>query len=179
MSSRPSNLHSSAPRIAKLMFSPDRFVTYTRNSGWEHIHIREFICKMVGAEQRIFPTKAGVCFTPGRLRTLLCTISEIDRHLSNPRNEKYKEFLGSGIYVTVDTNGVDLRRHWVLPGQKDLTPSEKGIYLPIPQWVALKQKLGELLTQYPHLDQINPRICDDLMEIMSCEDCFVFGWQLD
>ena len=176
MASRPSNLLSS-PQVAKLMFSPDRFIVYSRNNGCEHIHIREYICKIIGAEQRIFPTITGVCFTPGRLRTFLDMISEIDMCMNNPTSGKM--FLGSGMYVTADENGVDIRRYFVRTGQKIETPSEKGIYLPRPQWITLKQKLMELLTQYPHLEFSNPRICDDLMEIMFCQDCFVFGWQMD
>lgn len=178
MASRSSTILSS-PQEAKLMFSPDRFIVYRRNNGYEHIHIREYICKMIGAEQRILPTTKGVCFTPGRLRTFLDTINEIDFHVNNPTSVKFKGFLGSGMYVTADEHGVDLRREWVRTGQKIEVPSELGIYLPISQWITLKQKLVELLTQYPHLEFSNPRICDDLMEIMSCQDCFAFGWHME
>src|ERR1700743_1356388 len=57
-------------------FAPGRFLVYSRFNKQDLVHIREYA--VIG--DRAYPTKKGVCFTPGRLRALLNVIEDIDEH---------------------------------------------------------------------------------------------------
>src|SRR6267154_2328532 len=58
-------------------FAPGRFVVYSRFNDRDWVHIREYL--IMG--ERTYPSKNGVCFTPGRLKALMNRFKEIDEQL--------------------------------------------------------------------------------------------------
>src|SRR6267154_3047320 len=114
----------------------------------------------------------SLCFTPGRLRALRNRIGAIDEAL-NQRNaaENYKDHLGAGIYVSVDNNGVDLRRHWYSEERCEIVPAKNGIFLSALEWTSFKLKLNELLTTHPEL--VDAEECFHI-GTMDCRECMPF-----
>ena len=161
-------------------FAPGRFLVYSRFNKQDLVHIREYA--VIG--DRAYPTKKGVCFTPGRLRALLNVIEEIDEHRKQ-QNAKvfykvqqitYKTYIGAGIYATVDDkfDGVDLRRYWLPEGKVETVPTKAGIYLPSTQWEALKEKLQELMIVRPELTLAEGCLHQNQMS-MDCRECSPFA----
>lgn len=163
-------------------FAPGRHLVYSQFNGKDLIQFREYA--VMG--ERKYPTKKGVCLTPGRLRALMEIFDDIDEQLKQQKSDasykvqssSYKSHLGAGIYVTVDTkfSGVDLRRYWVPEGQLSIVPTKNGLYLPSSQWSSLKEKLGELLIARPELSIAEQCYHDNQMGMMDCRECLPFGW---
>ena len=164
-------------------FAERRRLDLTRFNGQDLIHVREYVM----GEKREYPTKIGVCFTPGRLKALCRNIEEIDEELRQ-RNANasykvdrgevvYKAHLGAGIYASVNNkfNGVDLRRYWVPEGQLTAVPTRNGIYLPEYQWRALKIKLNELMCIHPELTVAEECFHQNQMDMIDCHECMPFG----
>jgi len=134
-------------------FMPKQYLSFSRFNGQDFIHIREY--ETTG--ERMYPTKKGVCFTPTQLMRLLNLFEEINerrRHQSSIAFYKmpYKNHLGAGFYVSInECDGVDLRHYWRPKGASKAVPTKNGIYLPPPEWTALKEKLNELLLLHPEL----------------------------
>ena len=85
-------------------FWPGRRLTLSNFNGRTLIHIREYA--LMGDKE--YPTKKGVCFTPGRLSVLREKIDLIDAMLmlnANPilktGEPTYREHLGAGIYASI------------------------------------------------------------------------------
>ena len=169
-------------------FAWGRRLLLSRFNGQVLVHVREF----VSMGEREFPTKKGVCFTPGRLSVLRGKIEEIDEALRQQETNAsygveagptlYKVHLGAGIYASVSENynGVSLRRYWVPEGQLSAVPTRNGIYLPASQWRALKVKLEELMNAHPELREAKECVNshDSHMEMVECRECMPFGWTL-
>jgi len=164
-----------------VQFVPGRYLTFARFNDQDFIHVREYAM----TEEHTIPTKKGVCFTPGRLRALLNVIEEIDEQMKQ-QNAKaeykvpqtaYKSHLGAGIYASVDGkfHGVDLRRYWMPEGTRDIVPTKNGIYLPSTQWIALKQKLNELLLLHPELTLAEQCFHQNQMGQFGCSECDPFN----
>jgi len=167
-------------------FFPGRRLSLSTFNGQQYIHIREYI-ELNG---KLYPTKKGVSFTPGRLSVLRSNIGKIDLALQQQEvNASYsvnvggvllKVHLGAGIYATVseEFKGVSLRRHWMPEGQNEPVPTKNGIYLPTAQWNSLKIKLDELLATYP--DLLIAESCNfthqNQMGMLDCNECCPFGW---
>jgi len=166
-----------------------RLVLSTFN-GKVLIHVREYMLE----GEREFPTKKGVCFTPGRLSILRRKIGEIDEALRQQEINasynvtydgvtlSYKAHLGGGIYASVNGKyfGVSLRRYWIPEGQQEIIPTKNGIYLPKSQWSALKRKIEDLLIAHPELVDAQGCISshDGQLEAMECRECMPFGWMM-
>jgi hypothetical protein len=169
-------------------FYPGRRLTTSVFNGQFLIHVREYM--RMG--DRDYPTKKGVCFTPGRLKLLREKMGEIDLALTQQEvnascgvalvesTNLFKTHLGAGIYVSVDEkySGVDFRRYWI-PERKDvIVPTRSGIFLPISQWASLKQKLDMLLAAHPEL--LDAKECalshDNQFGMIGCHECMPFGW---
>ena len=165
----------------KLSFAPGRYVVYTQYNNQTQIHVREYETKtLLNGDHHEYPTKKGVCLTPQRLKVLRNKIVEIDENL-NQRNENtvYKTHLGAGIQASVDKfNGVDLRRYWIPQGQPSIVPTKSGIYLPAVQWKSLKEKLNELVSAHPELDDVEECFHQNQMEIYDCHECQPFGYPI-
>src|SRR6267154_792486 len=58
-------------------FAPERLLVYSRFNDRDLIHVREYVTRGT----RTYPTKKGVCFTPGRLSVLREKIDLIDAML--------------------------------------------------------------------------------------------------
>ena len=171
-------------------FAPGRFLVYTRFNGREFIHIREFAIK----DGREYATKKGVCLTPGRLRALRERVTLIDDILAQLETNTayiipvkrgdplFKEHLGGTIFATVSENylGVNLRRYFQPPAQNIQTlPTKNGIYLPLAQWVSLKAKLNQLITEYPELnsaEECHTTHGGNQMDYFGCRECTPFGY---
>jgi len=128
-----------------------------------------------------YPTKKGVCFTPGRLKTLRNKLDEINENLKNHSDilTAYKAHIGAGIYVSIDKfNGVDFRRHWIPEGHPCIVPTKRGIYLPAVQWRMFKEKLNELLNQFPSIAAAEECFHQNQMELIDCRECLPFGWMM-
>ncbi len=167
----------------KLLFAPGRYLVYSQFKGQFQIHVREYNHKTMsnGMGQCEYPTKKGVCFTPGRLKVLINKIEDIDGYLNKKpkESEPYKTHLGAGIYASIDKfNGIDLRRHWIPEGQSEIIPTRRGIYLPVAQWNSLKDKLNELQAIYPELDTAQECFHDNQLELIDCRECLPFGWMM-
>src|SRR6267154_1538038 len=137
-------------------FSSGKRLAYSQSKEQILIYIREY----------------SLCFTPGRLRALRNRIGAIDEAL-NQQNaaENYKDHLGAGIYVSVNNNGVDLRRHWYSEGQCAIIPARNGIFLSTSDWIVFKLKLDELLYACPELVDVEE--CFHL-GMMNCAECMQF-----
>ena len=83
------------------MFAPGRYLVYSQFKGQYQIHVREYAHKTMsnGMGQCEYPTKKGVCFTPGRLKMLRNRIEDIDEYLKekSKESEPYNTHLGAGI----------------------------------------------------------------------------------
>ena len=168
-------------------FWPGRRLTLSNLNGQTLIHVREYA--LMGDKE--YPTKKGVCFTPGRLSVLREKIDLIDAMLmlnANPilktGEPTYREHLGAGIYASIseEYQGVSLRRYWLPDGQQTIAPTKNGIYLPEKQWTALKLKLDELIAAHPEL--IEAVACNNAhggnqMETFECHECTPFGWMMN
>ena len=175
---------STAERAFDGTFAPGRRVALTKYDGRDLIHVREY----VRDEEREYPSKVGACFTPARLRALMCKIEEIDEQLRQQNANSaymvdqgevtYKTHLGAGIYASVNSrfNGVDLRRFWIPPGQLMTFPTKNGIYLPSSQWRALKLKLEELIHAHPEIVASEGCFHQNQMEALDCRECMPFGF---
>ena len=144
-------------------FSSGRRLVYSRVNEQILIYIREY----------------SLSFTPGRLRALRNRIGAIDealnqRNVSENYNFLYKDHLGAGIYVSVDNNGVDLRRHWYSEERCEIVPAKNGIFLSALEWTSFKLKLSELLTTHPEL--VDAEECFHI-GTMDCRECMPF-WTL-
>jgi len=130
-------------------FSPGKHLVLSVFNGQTMIHIREYV-RMFDRE---YPTKKGICLTPGRLKVLQGKIGEIDAVLNQQEvnasygvsidgGTLYKAHLGAGIYASIANNftGVSLRRYWVPDGQLEVVPTKNGIFIPVSQWKWLKVK---------------------------------------
>jgi len=170
-----------------VVFHPGRRLVSSPFNGQNLIHIREY----VRMGEREYPTKKGVCFTPGRLKVLQGKISEIDEALKQQEvnssynvllegGSLYKYHLGAGIYVSISEKfkGVDLRRYWLPEGQHAVVPTKNGIFIPTSQWTALKLKFNELFIALPEL--LNATECinshDNQLGLLDCHECMPFGW---
>jgi hypothetical protein len=183
-----SNQAGDAQGELKLMFAPQRYVVYTRFRDAVLVHIREFAAKTSGSSAAgvsEYPTKKGVCLTPGRLFMLRSKLNEIDEHLKlqNIPNSQpppaYRCHIGNGIYISTGGQGfncVDIRRYWVPEGQATIAPTRRGICLSPHYWNLMKEKLHELLVIHPELDAALPCIHDAQEEMMQCRECMPFGW---
>lgn len=169
---------TSAQGEIKLMISPGRYVVYSRFSNMDLIHIREYCTRLMSdeLEQCEYPTQKGVCFTTQRLKALMNRMGDIDEQLrQTSENRSYKEHLGAGLYVTVGGfNGVDLRRHWVPPGQSSIIPTKRGIYLSAYQWNECKKKINELLSIHPTLGEATECFHQTQLEHLECRECLPF-----
>ena len=164
-------------------FARGRRLVLTRYNDNDLIHVREY----VEEEGREYPTKAGVCFTPARLKAFCRRVEEIDEQLRqrsatasykvDQGEVTYKTHIGAGIYASVSSklNGVDLRRFWVPPGQLTIVPTKNGIYLPTFQWRAQKLKLDELIRIHPELAAAEECFHQNQMDIIDCRECMPFG----
>src|SRR6267154_52511 len=186
VSEETQTMPSSTPYF-NVEIAPGRFLVYSRFNDQNLIHVREYVTRGT----RTYPTKKGVCFTPGRLRVLRGKIDLIDAMLMlnvtpilKTEEPTYREHLGAGIYASIseEYQGVSLRRYWVPDGQHTIAPTKNGIYLPEKQWTALKLKLDELLATHPGL--IDAVECikthgGNQMETFECRECTPFGWLSD
>jgi len=164
-----------------VQFVPGRYLTFSRFNEQDFIHVREYAT----TGERMYPTKKGVCFTPGRLRGLLNVIEEIDEQRKQQSSKAsykvqqglYKTHLGAGIYVSTDNkfDGVDLRRYWRPEGALDAVPTKNGIYLSSTEWTTLKEKLNELLLLHPGLTLAEQCLHQNLMDMSECRECDPFG----
>lgn len=100
-------------RRAEKMISlrDDVFLTVGRFRGSKVVHIRQYDQADNG---KLFPTKRGVCLTPGRFAALVEQFGDIDLmyqfvcdNISEAVDEWRTIHLGGGIYVTAAT-GFDL-----------------------------------------------------------------------
>ena len=155
VSEETQEMPSSTPYF-NVEFAPGRFLVYSRFNERDLIHVREYVTM----GERTYPTKKGVCFTPGRLSVLRGKIDLIDAMLilnADPilktGEPTYREHLGAGIYASIseEYQGVSLRSYWIPEGEHSIAPTKNGIYLPVSQWTALKLKLDELLAAHPGL----------------------------
>jgi len=171
-------------------FAPGRFLVYSSFNGQNFIHIREFGF----TKEREYPTRKGVCLTPGHLRALRERVARIDNILAQLETNTtyiipvkrgdplFKEHLGGAIFATVSQNylGVNLRRYFQPPAQNIQTlPTKNGIYLPLTQWSSLKAKLDELYDVYPELNnavECHATHGGNQMEYFSCRECSPFGY---
>src|SRR6267154_2462688 len=171
-------------------FAPGRFLVYSRFNERDLIHVREYVTM----GERTYPSKKGVCFTPGRLSALMSKLAEIDEEReqqrvtaaaaaaanAEPQQVSYKTHLGAGISVEVASqfNGVDLRRYWAPKGQLSIVPTKNGLYLPASQWSSLKERLSELLAAHPELSTAEECFHPNQIGFMDCPECLPFGWML-
>ena len=179
----PTSLVATESAETKLLFSPGRYLVYSRFNDQDQIHIREYgVMTMTnGMGQCEYPTKKGVCFTPGRLKVLRNKLDEIDENLKNhsETSTPYKAHLGAGIYASIEKfNGVDLRRHWIPEGHPSIVPTKRGIYLPAFQWRMFKEKLNELLNMFPSIAAAEECFHQNQMELIDCRECLPFGWMM-
>ncbi len=174
--------------VFDVSFWPGRRLVLSSFKGRILVHIREYL-DMGGKE---YPTKKGVCLTPGRLSALRRRIEEIDELLVQlSTNAEYNvtigddplyyQHLGGGIYASINEkyHGVDLRRYWSPMGQSKPVPTRNGIYLPASQWTALKLKLDELLEVHPGLaDSVECALAHggNQLEYFGCPECMPFGY---
>src|SRR6267154_4798768 len=93
---------ASKKEVFDASFWPGRRLTLSSFNGRTLIHVREYV--RMGDKE--YPTKKGVCFTPGRLSVLREKIDLIDAMLmlnANPilktGEPTYREHLGAGIYI--------------------------------------------------------------------------------
>src|SRR6267154_793842 len=93
---------ASTKEVFDASFWPRRRLTLSSFNGRILIHIREYT--LMGDKE--YPTKKGVCFTPGRLSVLRGKIDLIDAMLilnADPilktGEPTYREHLGAGIYI--------------------------------------------------------------------------------
>ena len=179
---------AAAARVGfEVSFHPGRRLVFSSFNGQDLIHIREYM--RMG--EREYPTKKGVCFTPGRLRVLRGKIGEIDEALRQQEvntsynvslegRSLYRTHLGAGIYASISEQfkGVSLRRYWVPEGQQAVVPTKNGIFIPASQWPVLKVKINELLAAHPELSDavecINSH--DNQFGLLDCRECMPFGW---
>ena len=162
-------------------FVPGKFLTYCHYNEQDLVHVREYAT--LGDQS--YPTKKGVCFTPGRLRVLLDSSEEIDEQLKQQnanepykvQQSSYKKHLGAGVYVAVDNkfDGVDLRRYWMPEGKSEAIPTKNGIYLPSAQWTALKEKLADLMISKPELSIAESCFHQNQLGMLDCHECDPFG----
>jgi hypothetical protein len=169
------NVSTVIERETKLLFAPKRYVVFSKFNNIDHVHIREY--NVNETEQIEFPTKKGICLTAGRLRSFLIIIDNIDERLKQRySNTGYKTHIGAGIYATITQfHCVDLRRHWIPEGQLQVVPTKQGITLNPTQWNALKEKLRELLTIHPELENCETCFHQNQMDMYSCNECAPFG----
>lgn len=168
-------------------FYPGKRLVMSRFNGQTLVHVREY--HTMG--DHVYPTKKGVCFTPGRLAVLRRSIEDINSAIRQQeanescgvtveRGTLYKAHLGAGIYASVDEkyNGVSLRRHWMPEGQQEAVPTRNGIFLSASQWTKLLKKMEELETSHPEL--LTAQECalshQNQMGMIDCRECMPFGW---
>ena len=171
-----------------MTFWPGKRLTLSFFNGRVLIHIREY----VSMNGRHYPTKKSASFTPGRLSMLRSNIDDIDEALRQQEinasfmppvtvegGSLFKAHLGAGVYASVSGqyNGVSLRRHWKPVGMEEIVPTKNGIYLPAPQWSALKLKLDELLAAHPELHVAIACIYthENQMGMYDCYECMPFS----
>jgi hypothetical protein len=182
----PQPIHAEDEGEIKLKFAPQRYIVYNKFRGAALIHIREYAVKTASCAVGVceYPTKKGVCFTPGRLFMLRSKLDEIDNQLKlqqfpNPQpSPAYKQHIGGAVFVSTGQgfNCVDLRRHFIPEGKSTITPTKCGIALSPNQWNSMKEKLQELLALHPELESAMPCMHDAQEEMMQCRECMPFGW---
>ena len=186
VSEETQTMPSSTPYF-NVKFAPGRFLVYSRFNERDLIHV----CEYVTMGERTYPSKKGVCFTPGRLSALMSKLAVIDEERkqqrvtaaaanADPQQVSYKTHLGAGIYAEVASkfNGVDLRRYWAPEGQLSIVSTKNGLYLPASQWSSLKDRLSELLTAHPELSTAEECFPPNQLGFMDCRECLPFGWML-
>jgi hypothetical protein len=112
-------------------------------------------------------------------------MDDVDEALEGVKKEGgkvcYKQHLGQNIYVTVEQGypWVYIRKWWLPENATDITPTRKGISLPVKMWEEFKKTIPEL-KKVLKTELDNVRYCyldhDNQMAMLECRSCNPNDW---
>jgi len=162
----------------------DRYLTVTIYRDELMVHVREYT---KAANDKMFPTKKGVCFTKTRWATFRAHIDEIDRSvelLKADQSVEYSQHIGGKYYVTISRGikCVNIRRYFLPPNCTKERPTRSGIALRLDEWETFLTKMDDLHEKLPELKVVSPCYTSEnhanQLGYLNCLECNPFGLDL-
>ncbi len=131
----------------------DRYLVVHKYKGMTYISLRQF--KWYVGSTKLYATEKGITLTVDNWLDLKMAFEDISKELSRLNGTEkvdYRQHIGKNVFVSVTTgwNFVDIRKWWMLDGEK-LQPKRKGISLTPDEWQKVTQLAETLHKVVPEL----------------------------